>query len=194
MSILYTYNFFLGNRTLSTIPAQPQHSSTWNHFPSVLLATLFSNVCTPLGPGYQSGLVNDKVTVHENCRCFRSSIKTSCEWVTYTLPSGNLTWQCKIHHLKMHFPIQDGEIFHCYVWKEATSHYHPQTLGPRRTRSFGSRTREAKELTKSAWSDNFLQIMYMYIYIQPNAFECLSANLWKSYHMGGKSMMATQNI
>ena len=88
---IYTYNFFLGNKTLSTIPAQPQHSSTWNHFPSVLLATLFSNVCTPLGPGNQS-LAGEfsQGNVHEIARV-GSSIKTSMWMVKYTL-TGDLKW------------------------------------------------------------------------------------------------------
>lgn len=73
MSILYTYNFCFGNRTLSTIPAQPWPTlqlETTSPQP-VLLATLFSNVCTPLGPGYQS-LAGEfsQGNVHEIARVF----------------------------------------------------------------------------------------------------------------------------
>ena len=201
MSILYTYNFCFGNRTLSTIPAQPWPTlqlETTSPQP-VLLATLFSNVCTPLGPGYQS-LAGEfsQDNVHEIARVFdhlsqnihvNGKIYTpgDSKWPFYPLVGGHLTfervhltipkrslWITRLQYVyytlkgiwTSNSKVDHLVLFFCdpfSTWKNAPKSLTPQTLGLR-TRSFGSRTREAKELTKSAWSDIFCKSC-MYIYI-----------------------------
>ena len=80
----YTYNFFLGNRTLSTIPAQPQHASTWKPLPlspacnPVLKRVHTSGSWLPVRAGEWQG--NGAFFARVG-----SSIKTSMWMVKYTL-------------------------------------------------------------------------------------------------------------